>query len=214
MYVEFFKKIYNKLVRFPGSAQYWEERYKNGGNSGGGSYGRLALYKAQIINDFVSYNNIQTVLELGCGDGNQLKLANYSSYTGYDISPTAIQICQNLFEKDASKKFLLYTHAENLPKAELVLSLDVIYHLVEDSVYKKYMVDLFNAAEKFVMIYSSNQSGEQVHHEKMRNFIEWVERHAPHFKLIEQIKNPFPYHPSDPENTSQFDFFIFKQQLS
>jgi hypothetical protein len=55
------------------SKQYWIDRYKyKTGTSGAGSYGIYAEYKAEIINEFMSKNGINNVLELGCGDGNQL----------------------------------------------------------------------------------------------------------------------------------------------
>ena len=62
---------------FPGSAAYWEERYRTGGNSGCGSYGHLANWKAEIVNDFVAATGVQRVIEHGAGDGNQLSLARY-----------------------------------------------------------------------------------------------------------------------------------------
>lgn len=43
------------------SKLYWEARYKNGGNSGAGSYNKLALFKAEIINEFIKKNNIKSV---------------------------------------------------------------------------------------------------------------------------------------------------------
>ena len=55
------------------SSKYWNERYKHGGNSGDGSYGHLAEYKAEIINDFIEENQIHNIIEFGSGDGNQLK---------------------------------------------------------------------------------------------------------------------------------------------
>ena len=36
------------LARFPGSARYWDLRYRMGGTSGAGSYGRDKAYKAEI----------------------------------------------------------------------------------------------------------------------------------------------------------------------
>jgi hypothetical protein len=39
---------------FPDSATYWEQRYARGWNSGVGSYGRLAEFKAQVLNNFCS----------------------------------------------------------------------------------------------------------------------------------------------------------------
>ena len=49
--------------------------YASGGSSGPGSYGRLAAGKADFLNRFVEDHQIKTVLEIGCGDGNQLSLA-------------------------------------------------------------------------------------------------------------------------------------------
>lgn len=40
--------------------------------------------------------------------------------------------------------------------ADLSLSLDVIYHLVEDEVFETYINTLFKSARRYVIIYSSN----------------------------------------------------------
>jgi len=40
------------------SSEYWDNRYKNGGNSGQGSYNALAKFKASVINDFIENNKI------------------------------------------------------------------------------------------------------------------------------------------------------------
>ena len=53
------------------SNEYWENRYKNNETSGDGSYGKLALFKSSIINNFIKDYNIKSILDLGCGDGNQ-----------------------------------------------------------------------------------------------------------------------------------------------
>jgi hypothetical protein len=102
----FFKKIgIYKPSYFTTSPKYWDERYKKGGNSGAGSYNRLAEFKAEVINDFIKQKNIFTVIEFGCGDGNQLKYFDVPSYTGYDISPTIVEHCTKIFENDKSKTF-------------------------------------------------------------------------------------------------------------
>lgn len=70
---------YNKTDRsdyIKSSRNYWEKRYAKGGNSGVGSYSILAEYKASVINNFVTKNNIKKVIEWGSGDCNQLSLAN------------------------------------------------------------------------------------------------------------------------------------------
>src|ERR671913_732501 len=96
------RKIKHTLFAEPfhGSESYWIKRYASGGNSGVGSYNKLAAFKAEVLNDFVRQNNVRSVIEYGCGDGNQLKLAEYPFYTGFDVSPEALALCDNLFHSD------------------------------------------------------------------------------------------------------------------
>ena len=143
------------------SGSYWERRYENGGLSGPGSYGRLAEYKAEFLNSFVHQQGISSVIELGSGDGAQLALFRFKHYIGLDVSKASIKLCMQKYADDSSKSFYLFDaecarDSHRLFTAELALSLDVIYHLVEDSVYEAYMRALFGAAEKFVIIYASN----------------------------------------------------------
>ena len=129
--------IYFRQLIFPGSQNYWEQRYSLGGNSGEGSYGKSAEFKSEIVNKFVRENCIDLVTEYGCGDGNQLTYAKYPQYIGLDISQKAIKLSSKIFLEDSTKEFYVYdpnqfeTNQKNF-SAELVLSLDVIYHLVED----------------------------------------------------------------------------------
>src|SRR5690348_14977223 len=120
--------------RFQGSAHYWTRRYELGGDSGSGSQGQLAAFKADVLNGFVEEESVKSVIEFGCGDGNQLTLARYPLYVGFDISPEAVARCRRLFANDSSKSFALVAEYLN-ETAELALSLDVVFHLVEDSVY-------------------------------------------------------------------------------
>lgn len=87
--------------------KYWEERYSTGGNSGKGSYGALAEFKAATINRFVANHEVHSVIEFGSGDGNQLGLAEYPQYLGFDVSETAVRRCRDLFKADGSKSFRL-----------------------------------------------------------------------------------------------------------
>lgn len=199
---------------FKSTADYWEKRYRAKGNSGAGSYGRLAEFKAKIINDFVAENNIQSVVEYGCGDGNQLTLASYPKYIGLDISNAAIKLCRKKFKNDSTKSFYVLGTADNTD-AELALSLDVIYHLVEDELFASYMSDLFGSATKFVCIYSLNAPEDSVSlakHICVREFTKWVDEHAPDFELSLTIPNLYPFDENDPDNTSISDFFFFKRK--
>jgi hypothetical protein len=201
--------------QFRGSERYWIERYARGGNSGPGSDGELAKFKADVINEFVAANAIQTVIEFGSGDGNQLMLARYPRYLGFDVSPLAIERCRRLFGDDPTKRFSLLAEYAG-ERAELALSLDVIYHLIEDGVYERYMRTLFDAAERFVIVYASNIDAEQDHHVphiRHRRFTGWIEANAPQWQLLRHVPNP---HSRDSGHAewSYSDFFIFERSPS
>jgi hypothetical protein len=192
------------------SSYYWDRRYRKGGNSGPGSYNRLAKFKADFLNTFITQHQVTSVIEFGSGDGSQLKLARYANYIGVDVSAKAVEVCRALFFEDASKFFLHSSAFLPGTHAELALSLDVIYHLVEDPVFETYMRQLFASAERFVIVYSSNVSQiAQSKHILHREFTQWVKYNEPGWRLHSTVKNAYPYDAADPEHTSFADFYIF-----
>ncbi len=199
--------------RFRNSSAYWERRYVEGGTSGSGSYGRLAQFKAETLNEFVDRNGIRSVIEFGCGDGAQLTLANYPSYVGVDVSPASIKICRDRFASDATKRFVLAEDAPaDLGRFDLALSLDVIYHLVEDRVFNSYMRSLFANASRFVIVYSSNVAQPtESPHVRHREFAGWVERNEPNRWQVTRLRNKYPYDPALPDETSFADFYFFQR---
>lgn len=194
---------------------YWDRRYSSGGNSGSGSYGRLALYKAGYLNKFVSEKSIETVIDLGCGDGHQLSLASYPNYQGFDVSPEAIRLCNERFAADPTKTFGLLNFTDAAPHtqpADLALSLDVIYHILDDKTYDRYMRLLFGVSNRYIVIYSSdgisNSGASHIYH---RDFVDWIRLNAGDWKLIDEPVHPFPYDPRDPDNTTFARFFVFEK---
>lgn len=194
-------------------ADYWETRYQRGGNSGAGSYGRLAQFKAEIINGFIKEYNIASLIEFGCGDGNQLSLMLDVPYTGVDISPTAITLCKQRFANDSQKIFMTTEEFLSSPSvADATMSLDVIYHLVKDEIYHDYMETLFNHAKRYCLVYSANTE-EVTHspHVRKRQFTNWIKKNASGWKLINHIPNKYPMLPgADPQNCSFADFYLFE----
>lgn len=113
-----------------------------------------------------------------------------------------------------NKSFFLYDQdcfqdPIRLYKADLCMSLDVIYQLVEDSVFETYMENLFNASNKWVVIYSSDRD-RTYHgsHVRERAFTEWINSNRPGWKLEEKIDNPYPLEPGNPV-TSFANFYFF-----
>jgi len=200
---------------FSTSPDYWQSRYLRGETSGSGSYGRLAAFKAAMLNDFVAAKSVRTVIELGCGDGAQLAIARYPSYLGVDVSPAAVAVCRKKFAGDASKSFVtLEEFRRARPSAELAMSLDVIYHLVEDAIFDGHMRDLFGAATRFVAVYSSNSDRivDPAPHVRHREFTRWIAQHAPDWRLIATHRNPYPYRWWNRKNSSRSDLFLFERQ--
>ncbi len=213
------KRITRKLIGhkrnrepFPGSETYWEKRYASGGNSGAGSYALFAEFKAEVLNGFVVKRHVQTLIEFGCGDGNQISLSKYPKYLGFDVSRTSISQCQELFKSDKDKSFKAMSEY-NGESADLTLSLDVIYHLVEDHVFEHYMRTLFTASNRYVIIYSSNSDdnrGFEGSHVKHRKFTRWIQREMPNWNLVEHMPNRYPYR-GDHRKGSFAEFFIYEK---
>lgn len=199
------------------SAKYWEWRYAQGGNSGAGSSDHLAAFKANFLNDFVDSHEVTTVIELGCGDGRQLLLSRYPSYLGIDVSDVAIGICRELFRNDGTKRFLKDVPDEEV--FDLAISLDVIYHLIEDDVFNAYMTRLFSKSRRWVIIYSSNMSqfefearyGKGAPHVRHRRFTDWIAAKTPQWALASQTRNQFTFDPNNPTGTSFADFYVYER---
>jgi SAM-dependent methyltransferase len=219
VFANFAKKIIRvvwgrkRKVIFFSSSQYWDDRYKVGGNSGAGSYGRLARFKADVLNDFVIRHGIYSVVEYGCGDGAQLEMANYSEYVGFDVSPQAVTLCRNKFSSSPNYQFFeTSTVLDKEGKFDLAISLDVIYHLIEDNAFDAYMKRLFAASSGYVIIYSNDiEKSFDSPHVRGRKFTLWCNEYAKGWRLFEVIKNRYPYDPLVPDDTSHSDFYFFKR---
>lgn len=213
------KKIKRKIRQSfrPWSSNYWDNRYIGGGNSGAGSYGKLAVFKNKIITGFCEKNGVTELLEFGSGDGNQTSLLPpHIRYTGLDISPEAVSICKKKFENDTNKKFILFSGRKGFCEkhhlsAPVTLSLDVIYHLIEDETFENYVSELFSSSKRYVIIYSSDKAdSREVVHVKHRKFTDYVRAHFQNFSLIKHIPNDFsPDKGLDEESFA--DFFIYEK---
>jgi len=102
-------------------------------------------------------------------------------------------------------------------RADMALSLDVLYHLVEDEVRDAYLERLFQAGSRFVVIFSSDGPSPTfgAAHERHRAFTPWVREHCPEWSLVEHIPNPYPMgNAGDDQQTSPADFFVFRRNAS
>jgi len=172
-------------------SEYWNNRYLNGGDSGVGSYGISAIYKAKIINFFIKKYNIKTIFDFGCGDGNQASLfIGFEKYSGFDISSYIIEQCKIKFLNNDRMNFTI--SIDDVDESDLCISFDVLYHIIDEEDFKDYLFYLFDKSKKYVVIFSTDhnmnmKSAEHVYH---RVFTKYIEKYHKNFKLIKIIKNP------------------------
>ena len=169
------------------SRQYWENRYKSGGNSGVGSYGIQSKLKSEFLTNFIKKHKIKTLVEYGCGDGNNLKLTEilnpHLEITGVDVSETALNMCKQLMPKQT------FIHLNNFSPSptDLAVSLEVIFHLIEDEVFDEYMNGLTSIGAEWLIILSPDvNDNNHPPHVKKRKFTS-----SPYlnkrYELIEEI---------------------------
>jgi hypothetical protein len=195
------------------SAEYWRKRYQSGGNSGAGSYGALADFKAASLNSFIESHHISSAVEYGSGDGNQLSLLHVPQYLGLDVSQVAIDNLQVKFAGDLSKAFVAYDpddfDADISVRRDIAISMDVILHLTEDIRYEKYMRNLIASADRFVGIFNTAteiQLEKMAQHNRYRDHRIWISSHAPEFR---EFKVDFaPAELGYPEHTG---FFFYER---
>ncbi|HEY1932851.1 MAG TPA: methyltransferase domain-containing protein [Acetobacteraceae bacterium] len=189
------------------STAYWEARYRGGGNSGAGSYGRLAAFKADFINAFVADNHVDGVLDLGCGDGHLQSLLHVPAYTGVDVSITALACCITRYPH---RRFVPLPQLDASHAADLALSIDVIFHLIEDDVFARHVASAFDHARRFVLMYASNaERNWAAPHVRHRRFTDHVAATQPGWRLTAHVPNLYPYDPDRPDDTSFADFFVY-----
>ena len=142
------------------SSSYWESRYASGGNSGAGSYGDCLEHKKNVLATILHKHGICTIADFGCGDGTVIGLfpqLGLLSYTGYDVSSTALDRLRSQgWPSNYSFKHMQQHRKEE--GADLALSLDVFFHLVDDQVAQGYLDTLFCGAYTRVLLLSWNAS--------------------------------------------------------
>jgi hypothetical protein len=197
--------------RFQSSSHYWEQRYRLGDTSGVGSYGPYAEYKAEVLNRFIAAHGVRKVADFGCGDGNQLKLLQCPHYLGLDVSSSAVERCRAMYRQDLTKSFLVNNGPEAIARVksfgpELTMSLDVIYHLVEEETFERYLNDLFEVSSRYVVIYSTNFNRRyDSPHQVDRKFTDYIAERMPGWKPLQVVTNPY----KGPD--TQSDFYIYEK---
>lgn len=212
-----FKRLLRELFpkqfkKFKNSHQYWNNRYDYGGNSGKGSRDSNASSKATFFNQLIKQYGLKFAIELGSGDGENAYLYHIEKYIGYDISPTAVSVAtkrnktrnnvQFFHEKDPFFHAKSTIQSKYDPEESIAISFDVLFHLVEDAVYKQYLYDLTQGDHYYILIYSTNfDQITQEAHIKHRRFSEDVCSFG--WSIVQRMKT----------DNSRKEFVLFRRNL-
>ena len=112
------------------------------------------------------------------------------------MSTEAVRRCIDHFADDLTKSFPRYEQGAIADpagwlRADLALSLEVIFHLIDDGMFEEYLTTLFDSAGRYVVICSSDTADlPEGPHEKHRPFTPWVERNQPDWTLTRRLEPP------------------------
>lgn len=170
-------------------AAYWETRYAEGGDSGPGSQGDAARDKALFVNDFIQAHSVHSVIDWGCGDGQQLeRLLVPSNYVGVEVSPTALQRC---IAREDNRRLSFVLAGPLFPSSvfydrfDLALCLDVLFHLPSDADYLPFLRHVFASSTRLVCAHTTNIEIEPSRaHVRHRRVTDDVRLHFPEWELV------------------------------
>ena len=148
------------------SKQYWNNRYLRGGNSGGGSYGEQLDKKMEYISKL---SGVFSISEIGCGDFNFGKRVTQmfpeATYTGSDVSDVIVRRNTALYGRHG---FTFNT--EDVPTADLVLCVDVLFHVLDDKECEELINKLEKLWTKYLIVTAYERDEELNTHVRIRKF--------------------------------------------
>lgn len=186
---------------------YWNRRYRMGEGSGAGSRGRAARRKAAYVNGLLEDLGVSSIVDWGCGDGEVLSLLDLTGryYVGIDGSAEAVRLCLQRFPKlqfirmDTRQDWL----GEMVSvRAELALSMDVVFHFPNEADLWSYLDYVFTSARRFVLFHATDHDTPQRgSHLKHRQFTTTVQDRYPGWSL--QFR---------PDRSDKAGFYLYKRE--
>ena len=119
--------------------------------SGPGSHLSNAKEAIELVNNTIKKYNIQSILDLGCGDFNWLKETNLKNikYIGWDACPKMIEDNNKKYGNSDIKFFTKDIVLEDYPDVDLIMCRDVLFHM-KKSISKKIINNVKNKCKYFI----------------------------------------------------------------
>lgn len=143
--------------------QYWDRRYQIG-DSGPGSYGDQMMKKLNYLGNL----DFNSITDIGCGDfnvGSNLLKIHKADYHGFDISEVVVKRNRLLWPQ-----YRFDVIGEEVPPADLVMCLDVLFHIYDPEDVEKTLGKLEKAWTKYLAITAYERDEDLPYHVKIRKF--------------------------------------------
>ena len=134
----------------------WDKHYSQGGKSGDPEDYKLARdWKFSLLKRYY-IRDIDSILDVGCGDlqfwNNNLPL----NYTGIDISQTVIDRHKYNYPE---QKFICSNASEYVDvKANVVICFDMLWHIIDDNDYINILKNIKQYSNKYIYIYTWSEN--------------------------------------------------------
>lgn len=121
-------------------ASVFERIYRDGlwaNGSGTGSDPANTERYRMFVERFIVQNNIQTVVDLGCGDWRSSRLIDWNGvgYLGVDVVESVVVRNQQRYQVD-NVRFAQLNDEDELPHADLLIVKDVLQHLPNSEIHR------------------------------------------------------------------------------
>lgn len=151
-------------------ASYWNLRYAEGHGSGGTSRGPRMLQKVQWLSQL---EGVGSISEIGCGDfhfGSRL-IQEFPSatYAGFDISDIVIQENRRNYQQPRIR-FYGSSESSQVPGADLLLCIDVLFHVARDEDAEEMLQFLSAGWSKYLALTAYEYDGLRSGHIHIRKF--------------------------------------------
>lgn len=172
---EIFTKIYNRRI--------WGKHKNNNNNEYKGCSGSGSSIKNNIndyipfLKNFITENNIKSIVDLGCGDflcGNLIYNDLNINYTGYDAYKKIINYHSKTYlpSKYSFIHLDFFSNKENIINSDLCILKDVLQHWNLDSIYSFLDYIILHKKFKYILLINcckqikdnSNISNGEFHH--------------------------------------------------
>ncbi len=193
---------------FP-NASFWDWRYTTDPDlgSGVGSRGRPLSDKRELLSALVEIIRPESVLDVGCGDGEATRGIALPHYVGMDLSQEAVRLARS---GRPDGDYRVGTLTDQPAEAELTLCLDVLIHESDASQYRATVKALVESATKALLIsgyeHAPSVDSEMVHfHEPLsatlNELAPWAElyplREVHEISTFLVLRLPSDAHPRD-----------------